>query len=266
MFNQSLIDHFQSVGINPENVEKNVLDAYIDAVKSDSDAYYLPDPSISSLDRAVEILNRMAAENPDLSVAITPFRQPDKTYTTVSTVWGFCRIDMLFPFTPSIDETVWVTARSAANTIGSFYWGESAHKNVEMTMAKKPEWAEHGFLLLIGVPPLGISVSDLSNGTEVEFHEETIEDGALQKAASLLYDHHILNETSLTDDERKALFGVVGVTFENSVVGISTLVTIGELNVFASRENILLRETAVGTVAIGECVTISPKFSISPQK
>lgn len=260
MFKQQLIDHFVSAGLDPENMSKDSIDGYFAAVVDTEDTY-LPDDTITSLDRAADTINRLAAENPDMSVALTRFEQVARTYTVASFVWdNYVRVDLLFPFAPSFEGTIWVTASSAANFIHNFMYSPDANSTVTAVQAPQPEWAENGFVLLIGLPPSGNKVVD----GDVTYKEVTVPGETIQRAGASVYGHHTLHQYTITEDEKAALMILLGATFEKTTVPISMLLAVGAMNPFATNESLKLRAVEAGTVIIGGNAMVGPLVHLIP--
>lgn len=260
MFKQALMDHFVGAGLNPDNMNKEHIDAYFDAAKSPEGAY-LPDESVSSIDRASDTLSRLAADNPEHPVALTHFLQPDRPYLVTSFLWNdLIRVDLLFPFAPSFDGTMWVTAASASRFIHDFLFSsENEHAAVKATETDAPEWAENGFVLLIGIPPSGSSVVD----GPVTFDESVSSAGAVQRAGSSVFGHHTLNHYELSDDELAAIMRLLGITVAGKTVSMASLLAVGEMNPFASSEQLILRSTVGGTVVIGKNAVVGPLVNLA---
>jgi hypothetical protein len=254
MFKQQLLDHFVSAGLNPDNMDKGNIDGYFTAI-TDPDGAYLPDVSVTALERAGDTLSRLAADDPGRSVALTRFEQPDRTYLAVSFLWeNLVRVDLLFPFAPSFDGTVWVTAASASEIIRGFLHGTDQSDTVAAVEAERPEWADSGFLLLIGLPPSGDAIAD----SESVYDQTAAAPGGVQRAAGSVFAHHMLNRNALTDDELRALLTLLGATIEGKTVPVVTLLAVGTMNPFASGEQVILRTTTAGTVLVGANAIVGP--------
>jgi hypothetical protein len=255
MFKQALRDHFVNAGLNPDNMEKDHIDAYFAAVSASEDAY-LPDVSVRAIDRASDTLSFVAAENPAQPVALTRFEQPTQTFLVASFLWqDLVRVDLLFPFSPSFDGTVWVTASSASQFIHNFlYVSNESGGSVTAVEADPPEWASDGFVLLIGLPASGSVVAD----ENTVFDETAAAAGEIQRAAASVYGHHMLNQYDLSDDERSALMMLLGATVAGKTVSMASLLAVGAMNPFASDEALTLRSTSPGTVIMGSNAIVGP--------
>lgn len=259
MFSQPVINHFVNSGLDPENMDKETIDEYFKCIKN-PEGVYLPDESLSPFEKAIGTLSQLAAQYPDEPVALTRFEQEDVVYTAVSfLIERETRIDFLFPFAPSFEGTVWITPATATEMIYSFVYGTDFNKEMSVVEVDAPAWADGGFLLLFGVPPVGVS----SIGGVYEHDETPLGEGALQRAASCVFTHHVLNAHELTNDERAAIEGLLGATFEGKTIPVGLLLKIGELNPFATNESVVARNTAAGTVLLGESVTLGPLVQLA---
>lgn len=221
--------------------------------KDVADSAYLPAEDISATERTLYAMDRVASDQPDLTVGLSFVEAGDAELTIASFVWmGETRVDMLYDFALHLGEqkgitqgdgnVFWTTARSFANFLASIFEGSSSG-DVKLEVVDPPPWAENFAPMLTLTPSSRGFLSAES---------------VVQRYASAIADYHILNEYDLTEEEFDLVGSSALIQMGDAQVRLSCMITVGALNPFSSGEAVVLQPTEKGTVLVGEKVIVGP--------
>ncbi len=233
--------------------------------KEAADMAYLPADNVSAEERTIYAISRLAADQPDCTVGLTTVpTDNDGSMTIASFVWmGHTRVDMLYNFTlnmqkdrqkqeekqedkdkedNNIGETFWTSAKSFVEFLNTIY-SEKPSQSITLEKKEQPSW-ENNFVLLASLP--ASSQGFLSDKS------------IIQRYSSAIADYHILQEYDLTDEEFELVESAALIQMGEAQVRLSSLITVGSLNPFASEEGVILQPTPNGTVLVGEKVIVGP--------